>query len=452
MKKALLLVALTATTVRSLAQTDTLRVMTYNVLYYGNGCQGPTEKYHGYLKTIIGYTSPDIVTLEKMASIPVTPDDKAGTAPYGFADSVLQYAFNAAYPGRYAYCPFTNASHANNIGLLVYDTRKLGFVSIVSSYANITDFNTYKLYYKDPALARTHDTTFLYLTLNHDKSGKENEEVRGRQIAEKMEQLKAHFTSLPNMLNIGDFNLRSSEEPVYQQIVFNKDENFRFYDAPFNPDNKLKYPANWGHDANYSGYFTTSTRQFENVPNACGSGGGAKGWYDHIFMSDWIVKGTNYIKYVPNSYRTIGNDGQRTGVSINNSNGHVNTSAPAEVIEALYQFSNKYPVMIQLAVTSNTTGKSPKDPEIGGVAVAIKVEAKVDNPVKDELVLHFPDAMKGQELTITCTDKNGTEQMKKQLTVRHNDEKMKCKLAPGTYTLRINSKHSTMQEMQITKE
>lgn len=159
----------------SMAQKDTLRVMAYNVLYYGNGCQGPNGNYHNYMKKIVSYANPDIFSMEKMAAIPVSHGDKYATAPYGFADSILEFALNAAFPGRYAYCPFTNNARGNNMAVLFYDKQKLGFVSIVSSYANITDFNTYKLYYKDPNLSSTHDTTFLYVLPTHDLSGDENE-------------------------------------------------------------------------------------------------------------------------------------------------------------------------------------------------------------------------------------------------------------------------------------
>ena len=180
------------------AQKDTLRVMAYNSLYYGSGCQGSSGLYHAYLKTIVAYTNPDILSLEKMGSIKSAPDDKYGTAPVGFADSVVAYALDAAFPGRYAHCPYTNAAKTNNMSVIFYDRRKLGFVSIVSSYANITDFNTYKLYYKDPNLARTHDTTFLYVIPNHDLSGDENEKVRGIQISEVMRHTKEHFSRLPS--------------------------------------------------------------------------------------------------------------------------------------------------------------------------------------------------------------------------------------------------------------
>ena len=65
---------------------------------------------------------------------------------------------------------------------------------------------------------------------------------------------------------------------------------------------------------------------------------------------------------MPDSYQTIGNDGNRYGVSINATSPVTNTSAPEAVINAEFQFSNKYPITINLLVKANRTGNSPVDP------------------------------------------------------------------------------------------
>src|SRR5579862_9900694 len=52
-------------------KTDTLNVMAYNVLNYGDGCQGSLTTLDGYFKTIIQYAQPDLLSCEKMNTFPV---------------------------------------------------------------------------------------------------------------------------------------------------------------------------------------------------------------------------------------------------------------------------------------------------------------------------------------------------------------------------------------------
>jgi hypothetical protein len=178
-----------------------------------------------------------------------------------------------------------------------------------------------------------------------------------------MQVLKSKFAFLPNLINMGDFNLQSSYEPGYQSIISSVDTTYQMSDPPFYPDKTFKYPAIWNNDpVSYNAYLTTSTRRLANVPNSCGTNGGAKSWYDHIFISPWLVKGSNYINYISKSYKTIGNDGNRVGQDINSIIPVVNTSAPTTVIDALFQFSNKYPISIKLLVKANRSGHSIPDP------------------------------------------------------------------------------------------
>jgi len=446
--KALLIVS--AFFVSAQAQTDTLKLMTYNVLYYGDSppCQAPHDVLHGYLKTIVSYTKPDIFGLIKLAA-PKQDGDPYATAPMGWPDSILKYAMNAAYADRYAYAPYSNDAKANNIELLVYNRQKLGYAGKVCSYSNIIDFNTYKLFYKDPNLSRTHDTTFLYVTLNHDKSGDESVKVRAGQIKGEMSSIQQHFTHLANHINMGDFNVRGSDEPFYQTLCFPADTAFQFFDPPFY-EHKLKYPANWDHDPVYAAYFTTSTRQGE-FPNGCGTGGGAKNWYDHIFMSSWIMHNANYISYIPNSYRTIGNSGNRYKIAINNPN-PANTSVPADVLEALFRFSNKYPVMADLLVTANTTGNSPKDPEIPGTATHSVSTVSIDQPVTDVVTVHFSEDMMDQAMTIVYKDMQGNELKTKSFKVKNTTMTFPFKQDAGTYHIVLSTVHSVAADIVATKK
>ena len=337
--------------------TDTLKVIAYNVLGYGKGCQGSNETLNSYLKTIVRFCQPDLLSCEKMAAfIP------SASLPANLADDINTNALNAAFPGKYAYATPTNAVAATTMSVLFYNKLKLTFVKTETVLANITDFNLYKLYYNDPNLAITHDTTFLFVLVDHTQSGSSSAS-RDIQVKSIMQSLRAKFGYFPNLISMGDFNTHSSLEAGYQAMITSADTATKMSDPPFFPDRSVNYPAEWeSNTILFSSYLTTTTRALATVPNACGTSGGAKSWYDHILISPWLVNGTNYMQYVPKSYQTIGNDGNRTGVDINSSSPQINASAPPEVINALFQFSDKYPISIKLLVKANRNAYSVADP------------------------------------------------------------------------------------------
>jgi hypothetical protein len=283
---------------------------------------------------------------------------------YGnLADDITNNALNALYTNRYAYATPTNTAGDNKMSVLFYNKQKFTYVKTTTLVANVSDFDIYKLYYNDPNLSITHDTTFLYAVVNHTQSGNVPNAVRDQQETQEMQALRSKFAYLPNLINMGDFNQHNSSEAGYQAIISATDTATQMSDPPFYPDKQLQYPADWDNNpSSYKAYLTTSTRLSSSIPNTCGTNGGAKSWYDHIFLSPWLVKGTNYISYISNSYQTIGNDGQRLGVDINSISPTSNTAAPAAVINALFQFSNKYPISVKLLIKANRTGSSITDP------------------------------------------------------------------------------------------
>ncbi|MGZ3757351.1 MAG: hypothetical protein ACXVAY_07370 [Mucilaginibacter sp.] len=338
-------------------KTDTLKVMAYNVLGYGNSCQGTTASLNGYLQTIIQYVQPDLFSLEKMGFFAPT-----SVLPLNYADDITMNALNLAYPGQYAYGTPTNLTGANNMSVLFYNKKKLTYVKTETIEPYITDFDMYKLYYNDPNLSLTHDTTFIYIVANHTQSGSSST-TRDLQVSTYMQTLRNKFGYFPNLITMGDFNAHSSLEAGYQSIVTSTDTATVMSDPPFFPDQKVAYPGTWETATNiFAPYLTTTTRSLATAPNTCGTGGGAKSWYDHIFISPWLVKGSNYMKYISNSYQTLGNDGRRVGVDINSTTPVVNSSAPAAVINALYYFSDKFPVIIKLQVKANRNAYSLADP------------------------------------------------------------------------------------------
>jgi hypothetical protein len=416
--------------------------MTYNVLHYGDRCQGSNSFLHQQLKTIVQYEKPDVLGLVKVQSIKLSAADLSGISRMGFADSILNNALNAAYP-VYDHCPVVNFSGDgdDDMDLLFYNKSKLGFLSIVNLCSIQEDFNLYKLYYKDPNLATTKDTTFLYFILNHTVSGTV-ETSRDQQDSAVVKSLRKRFSHLPNLISMGDFNTHSSYEAGYQLLTATKDSSFMFFDPPFFPDNKINYPASWEDNASaFASYLNTSTRQ-TTIPNSCGTANGVKDWYLHILVSPWVVKNSNYVKYVPNSYTTIGNDGHRLGISINDSSSIKNTSVPSDVLNALFQFSDKYPVMVKLSITRNTSGVSPDDPDVSSQTVtgteAVSHSAiTVSNPVENYIGINFPSSMVGQDGTFKWCDLLGRTVQYSEHTVTSQDLSESTPFVPGVYVFII---------------
>jgi hypothetical protein len=341
----------------TLEKTDTIRVMAYNVLNYGDLCQGSTTNLDSYFKTIIQYTQPDLMSCEKMTSFTPQPG-----SPGNLADDILGNVLNSVNPDKYNYAPPSNASGSGKLSVLFYNKQKLTYVSTQDLLSLVTDFDLYEFYYNDMNLSITKDTTFLYAVVCHTKSGSASLE-RDFQDSTIMSSLRSKFTCFPNLIIMGDFNTTGSYEHGYQSLITSKDSTTAMSDPPYFPDQTLHYPGNWSVSPFYvSPFITTSTRSLPFDPNACGSSAGGKGWYDHIFISNWLSNGINYMRYMPHSYQSVGNDGNRLGVSINSNVPSINTSAPPDVLDALFRFSDKYPVMLNLEVKANRNAVSPKDP------------------------------------------------------------------------------------------
>ena len=338
-------------------KTDTLKVMAYNVLNYGDLCQGSTTMLNSYFNTIIQFTQPDLMSCEKMTAFPLQPG-----APGNLADDILGNVLNFVNPNKYNYATPTNASGSETISVLFYNKQKLTYVNTRDLLSLVTDFDLYKFYYNDINLPITKDTTFLYAVVCHTKSGSASLE-RDFQDSATLSSLKIKFAYFPNLIIMGDFNTKGSYEHGYQSLINAKDSNTAMSDPPYYPDQTLNYPGNWSVSPFYvAPFITTSTRSLPYQPNSCGASAGGKGWYDHMFISRWLINGANYMTYIPHSYQSVGNDGNRLGVSINSNVPSVNTTAPSDVLDALFHFSDKYPVVLDIEVKANKNAVSPNDP------------------------------------------------------------------------------------------
>ena len=335
---------------------DTLRVMTYNVLNYGFPATGScpallTESKHIWLRTVLQYTNPDILGLEKMSASPASFT----------TDTVTQKVLDVICPGCYDHTPFTNVSGYTKENLLYFKTQKLGWVSTTTIYSgdsNISDINMHTLFYKSPGIAATHDTIFLHVILVHLASGSGSASERANEITGAMTWLNSHVTTQGNYIFMGDFNTQSSSESCFQQITNSSDSNTLFFDP-------VGQEGSW--DANpsaFARYLTQSTRTSD--PGDCSALGGLDDRFDHILITKHLIDGTDSLRYIDSTFNVIGQDGLHVNKSLIAQ--PANTSVPDSVLNALYYMSEHLPVMLHLAVGRTQLRPTGAQPLVHGPA------------------------------------------------------------------------------------
>ena len=319
--------------------TDTISVLSYNINNYGTSSsvscplQG-SPKQDSYLRNILNYlNAPDIVALEKFSG-----------SPTNLASFHIQkYIMDSVCGGCYANTNFTNVSGYKKVNTLFYKTSKFGYLGTTSIYTadnSISDINLHKLYYKSPSLATFHDTTFLNVIVVHDASGSSSAAQRGTEIQGAMNWLSTHSSQPGNYIFMGDFNTQGASESCVQAMINPIDTTFRFYE----PTNLL---GEWSRNAGtYAKYLTQSTRRVD--PGDCASTNTISSWFDHIFCSNSIMKGSKKVYYIPGSFNVVGQDGLHTGLAINDA--PTNNSVPPTVLNSLYMMSEHLPVLAKLLI------------------------------------------------------------------------------------------------------
>ena len=317
---------------------DTLTVMQYNLLYYGNYNSGfadcyetnnNTQQKDECIRTITDYVKPDIFTVCEFGSTQALLTDflrhnlNINGANYWKTDNIINYAGE------------------NIINHIFYDSRKLGLSKHIALKTKPRDTDFYELYMKTPGLAAG-DTIKLICIVAHLKAGQGYEASRRAQMQTAMDYLNQHYPH-DNALIMGDFNLYSANENAYRLLT----------QTYTNPEVCFVDPVGtagigaWSNNNQFAAYHTQSTRSYSDE---CFSNGGLDDRFDFILMADEIRFGYNHLRYVNNSFRAIGNDGRHFNQSVNQS---VNSSVPSAVADALYDCSDHLPVTMKIAVDAH---------------------------------------------------------------------------------------------------
>jgi endonuclease/exonuclease/phosphatase family metal-dependent hydrolase len=376
MKKYFLIIitlALTLGVFPALAQ-DTLTVMQYNLLYYGNYQSGfadcyetnnNTQRKDECIRTIVDYVKPDIFTVCEFGATQALQTDflrhnlNINGANYWQSDNIINYA------------------NSNIINHIFYDSRKMGLKKHVALRTNPRDTDVYELYLKTPGLAAG-DTVKLVCIVAHPKAGMGYEGQRRALMQIAMDYVNQHYPT-DNVLIMGDFNMYGASESGYRLLT-------QTYSNPsicfMDPLANVGGVGEWTSNNQFTAFHTQSTRSYSNE---CFSSGGLDDRFDFILMADEIAFSYNHLRYVQGSYHAVGNDGRHFNMSVNHGN---NTAVPTEVADALFDGSDHLPVTMKIAVDAHL-GVENNEAQSLYATVA-------PNPATDQAIVNFFNPMQGQ--------------------------------------------------------
>lgn len=352
---------------------DTITVMQYNLLKYnisGSACI-PIATKTANIKTIVKYVMPDILGVNEIYP---------GTTTI---DYLLNNALNTDGITYYQKANYTNlANSPDMINVLYYNGNKLHFVSNTPVQTLYRDINIFKLYYKAADLATTHDTTYINVVIAHLKASNSAPDAADRAtMTNALTAYLNNINSANNYLCQGDFNLYTSTEQAYQNLIGNSNANMRFYD----PINRA---GNWANNTMFKDIHTQSTHNYGNLNN-CFVAGGMDDRFDFILISKDVRDGTKKALYIPGSYKAVGQDGLHMNNDLTAT--PTNTSVLPAVLNALYNNSDHLPVTLKLKIT--TGSQSVAELNIKDLNVLF------NNPVSEALNITF-DTEKSEEYKI----------------------------------------------------
>jgi len=283
------------------------KIMSYNLLNYpGND----SAIRNPYFRTVIANTDPDILVVQEILS-------QEGVD--GFLNNVLNIASSG-----YAAGTFIDGYDTDNA--IFYKTSAFTFIDNNVIPTSLRDINEFVI-----SENSTGDTLRIYSV--HLKAGTSSSNKLQR-MTEVM-TLRDVTNNLPpnsNYLVCGDFNIYSSNETAYQELLNTSAQGY-FVDI-------FDLSGTWNNSV-YAQYHTQSPRirQFNG-----GSTGGMDDRFDMILFSQAIID-SGSIFYVPESFINYGNDGNHYNDSINNP---PNLAVGQQIADALHYSSDHIPIIATL--------------------------------------------------------------------------------------------------------
>lgn len=309
---------------------ETFKIMFYNLLDFPS--EEPLSRIQD-LNYVLGAYQPDLLMVCELND-------------FGGGEAILE-GIHQTYNPHMAMATFFSNTSDDTIGdqndlqnIIFYNTNTFTLLSQDIIPTLFRDFNRYTL--RLNTLDQISNPIILDVFVCHLKAsdGIENENLRKEMVDDLIAYLNDpsnDFDHNSHVILAGDFNVYSSSEPAFQELI-NPTNTISFID----PANRI---GNWHNNVSFVDVFTQSTR---TVTFLGGSSGGLDDRFDFIMTSENMQSDAT-LSFVPDSYNVFGNNNNPDCY-----NSEVNSSDCSGVEydqalrDALYYFSDHLPVTLQL--------------------------------------------------------------------------------------------------------
>ncbi len=345
MKTTQLYLFLMVLSIRMLYAQDTLTLMHHNLTNYGNnvtGCDsGPVGNNALVMKDpnfkiIVKHINPDVYSVNELGSSSL------------LLDRLLANVLNTDGISHFEKTAYVAENNPNSSSTLFYNKNKLGLSRQLTINSAVRRSQYYRLYHKSTSLPAG-DTVFFHYVVTHLKAGTTASDASQREsMVNAIQTFLANIPANENCVFAGDFNVYRSSEAAFQKLLAPTGGGVDFID----PINRI---GSWTANSTFADVHTQCP---QSSGNGCFSGGGLDDRFDWIMMNQPLITGTSGAQFVTGSYKAVGNDGQHYNRAINAA--PTNTSAPANVISALFAASDHLPVVAKLRL-NNTSVSIPSN-------------------------------------------------------------------------------------------
>lgn len=410
---------------KAIAQ-DTIRVMQYNVLRYGQSGQEPAVK-NPLLNTIVQYVKPDIIGVNEINT----------SADY--AQNILTGVLNTNGVTIWKRGKYSLAGQDKSLANTVfYNSEKFTLLDQDTVSTIQREITSYNFMYNDSNLVHTKDTIFFSVIVLHFKAGNTSSDANTRGTeATQISNYLSSFSKEKNVMVMGDYNVYTNTEPGFANLV-----NTTLPNKLMDPINRI---GTWNNNAAFADIHTQSTH---TTQTGGFSSGGMDDRFDIMMCTNSLMGDSLKMRILPSTYKAVGNDGQRFNLALNGT--PANTSVPSDVLNALYNLSDHIPIRADFVLTPT----KPAPQNISKELRNFDQQLFVENPLYNELKIHVAGALLTKNVTFELFDINAKRILSFQHKFDDNDfvYSLPIDIQQGVYILKIRNENGWEIQRKLLKK